>query len=586
MIVGRLRLAVLRWAGRRPVAFGAVGGLCFSVLMALAFAPVGLWPAAFVAVLPLAIVGEAVGALRRGRSWRAALGVWAGVAPWWAYAMVWTARNTQAGYAPLVLVLSAYAAVFVWVYARTRRRFGALPVAFVLPLLWAGFEVIRGEWGFDGYPWYLVAHPLIDGPAWVLTWPAALAGTYLVSALVCLPVAGGIDWFAGRRKAALAVWACVVVWVVLGVAGVLRPAERDSVRLAMVQTNVPQDVRGGWDPGERWTLWERLRDLTLEAVSVEHGDEPVRAVVWPETMFPGAAFEDDAVEVERAASLGWFIDLPGGGQRTLPAWAVREGVLALQESIGVPLIVGAASFEGFAVVEDEEGLRYDWTARRNSVFQVVGGAIDGTVYSKLRLVPFGEVMPYISAWPWLEERLLSFGASGMAFDLSPGDGPVAIELAETDGGGPAVRLATPICFESTVAGVVRRLVYGSPGGRADVIVVLTNDGWFGDWDPGRAHHMQASRWRCVELGVGMARSANTGVSAFVDAEGRVLRSGVEGDERGTRVDGVLVGSVPTYSGSTPFGAWVGLWPANVFGVVGLAALGLAALPVRSGRRSS
>jgi len=549
-----------RWAVRRPFALGTAGGLAFGALMALAFAPVGFWPAAFLAAGPLVAVGELVGRRRNGGLVRAAVGAWVGVMPWWAYAMVWTARNTQAGYPPLIVVLSVYAGVFVWAYARTRRRVRDLPAVALVPVLWAGVEVVRGEWGFDGYPWYLVAHPLIDGPGWWFTWPAAVGGAYLVSGLAVLPIAAAADWFVGRRRWALRGLGVAAAWVGLGALGVMRPDAAGSVRTAVVQTNVPQDVRGGWDPAERWRLWGTLDRLTREAAS---GDAPPAMIVWPETMFPGAVFEAEGAAAEETAGVAWFIERPGAsGPLTIPAWAVRELTLELQGELGVPLIVGAASYDGFRIVDDERGLRYAWDARRNSVFLADRGRVVGEPYSKLRLVPFGEVMPYISAWPWLEERLLSIGASGMSFDLVAGDRPVRLEVPSGDG---SVRLATPICFEITVSGVVRRLVYEQGERAADALVVLTNDGWFGDWDAGRVHHLQAARWRCVELGIGMARSANTGVSAIVDAEGRVL------DATAPRVDGVLAGEVPMYAGGTVFGSTVGLWPAWAAGAAAVVA---------------
>ncbi|MEM7754384.1 MAG: apolipoprotein N-acyltransferase [Planctomycetota bacterium] len=558
-----MRRLFLGWAVRRPFVLGLFGGLCFSALMLLSFAPVDAWPLAFVAAMPLVGLGELLAARRRGGVRRAALGAFIGAMPWWAFAMVWTARMTQLGYPPAVVYLSIYAPLFVAVYALVRRRFPWLPVVVLAPLLWTGFEVIRGEWVFEGYPWYLIGHPLIEAPGWWFAWPAAFVGAYGVSVLVMVPGAAVLDWIGSHARWAIGGGTLSVVWLALGVAGVGRPAESGSVRIGLVQTNVPQDIRTGWDPVERWGVWEMARDLTLEVAAPGDGGRGPDMIVWPETMFPGVGFQDDAAAAEEAAGLAWVL----GPDRVIPAWEARERLLALQRSLGVPMVIGATAFQDFAVIQDERGLRYDWSVRTNSAFLVAGGAVEDNPYSKLQLVPFGEVMPYVSAWPWLETQLLAVGASGMAFDLSEGNGPVTLPVPV--GGEPlrgdVVRVATPICFESTVSGVVREIVYRSPGGRADAIVVLTNDGWFGDWDPGRLHHLQASRWRCVELGVGMARAANTGVSAFVDATGRVIASGIAGEPGATRVAGTLVADLPTYRGMTAFGAAVGMWPARVLG---------------------
>jgi apolipoprotein N-acyltransferase len=139
-------------------------------------------------------------------------------------------------------------------------------------------------------------------------------------------------------------------------------------------------------------------------------------------------------------------------------------------------------------------------------------------YDKMCLTPFGEVMPYISDWPWLEQKLLNFGAQGMRFELSEGSGFQPLEVRRPSG---AVVVATPICFESTVSGAVRAMVYDRGKRRAHVIVNVTNDGWFGGWAGVREHHLLHSRWRAIELGVPVVRAANTGISCVIDARGNV-----------------------------------------------------------------
>jgi apolipoprotein N-acyltransferase len=132
-----------------------------------------------------------------------------------------------------------------------------------------------------------------------------------------------------------------------------------------------------------------------------------------------------------------------------------------------------------------------------------------------------------------------------------------------------VRVVTPICFETTWGTHCRELVGAGGARRADVLVCLTNDGWFADSDHGREHHLQAARWRCLELATPMLRSANTGVSAAIDADGRVLARGVDGDGAGRRVDGVLSALVPLPTGTTFYLRHGDLfrWPAMAVGAM-------------------
>ena len=108
------------------------------------------------------------------------------------------------------------------------------------------------------------------------------------------------------------------------------------------------------------------------------------------------------------------------------------------------------------------------------------------------------------------------------------------------------------------------MVRGKNGASAEMLINLTNDGWFGESDVGRSHHLLLARWRCAELARPMVRAANTGVSAFIDTRGGVLGRGVAGDEIGMRVEGVLHGEVVPVSGQTIY--------ARIGDVVGLGSL--------------
>jgi apolipoprotein N-acyltransferase len=117
----------------------------------------------------------------------------------------------------------------------------------------------------------------------------------------------------------------------------------------------------------------------------------------------------------------------------------------------------------------------------------------------------------------------------MQFDLSAGSDANRVTVGlRGDGGsgdGDVLVLATPICFESAVASVCRRLIYQGGQRKADVLVNLTNDGWFNTMAGGREQHLQIGRFRCIENRVPMIRAANTGVSAAIDSSGRIVQYG-------------------------------------------------------------
>lgn len=493
-------------------------GLAHSVVMTAAFAPVGWWGASLVATAPLAMAGV----LGRDRAKRAALAASIGSIPFWAFEHQWVVAVSAVGYWPLVAYLSLHAGLVVWVIAVVTRAWSGLPAVVWLPVTWVGVEFLRGSVLWHGYPWYLVGHPLIDAPG--VPGLATLLGAYGVSAWAAL-VSGVVVDAACKRGRAAGVGLGVAV--ALGVLGAfLFPTDKDgqSVRIGVVQTNVPQDNKTAW------TIEQRERDFArfVELTRIAADDEP-HVIVWPETMFPGTWLGEISSEEGEPFVTGF-----------------TTALLDVQAEMGIPMVVGAIGAEGLRIIEDSEGARIEADREYNSAFVIAEGRVLEPRYDKIHLTPFGEVMPYISHWPWLERQFMHVGARGMSFGLSAGRGARVLDVPTAAG---AVRLATPICFEATSSRVCRRLVF-EDGRRADLIVNLTNDGWFGWFDAGRRQHMQAARWRCIELATPMVRAANTGISAVIDARGCVLDEGVEGGL--TRVDGVLVRDVPKGSGRTVY----------------------------------
>jgi apolipoprotein N-acyltransferase len=171
---------------------------------------------------------------------------------------------------------------------------------------------------------------------------------------------------------------------------------------------------------------------------------------------------------------------------------------------------------------------------------VEDGRVSDQRYDKVRLTPFGETMPYIASIPGLQQKLLDFGARGMRFDLSEGTRQTVFTF-NTAGG--SVRVVTPICFEVTVAPYVRGMVFEKGVRRADILVNVTNDGWFGGFSPAREQHLQIARWRSLELATPMIRAANTGISCSISADGKVHQLGPQNGVTPSLSQGLLIAGV-------------------------------------------
>ncbi len=548
-----------RASARRVWWFAVMCGVMSGAMQSASLPPWSLWGLAYVAPLPLLIAADR----GRGRAARSAWWCGLGMLAFWLYSQSWVFSITDLGYVPLCLLQSLWTVLFVWVLGRLRRRGAAFVL--VAPLLWMGVEFLRGEVFAGGYSAALVAYPLIDAP--LLASPGAVLGVYFVGFLVVLCGSAVLDAGFAPRRRGLAIVAVGLYVIVTLACWAARPRAEGARRLAVaaLQTNVPQDRKIQWTIDQEIEDWARMRLLVLAASGVP------RLWVWPETMLPGPTLERQALDEFEAKGI---VFRPKDGVPVAVGEFERE-ILDVQRRLASPILVGEIALEGLRVTfDDQQRVRLDHARRANSVYLLDEGRTQPGRYDKVCLTPFGETMPYISAWPWLEKQLLAVGARGMTFDLSAGRERTVFEVKV---GGELVRVVTPICFESTLSSHLRRLVHGSGGRRADVIAGVTNDGWFGSSVRTREEHLQIARWRSLELATPTIRSANTGISAIVDSSGRIVKSGVDGGGR-AMVDGVLLGEVGLHAGESVF-ARVGN-AAGWFGVAGVLGLGLAAMIVR------
>jgi len=518
-----------------------IAGLVHAAAMLLAFPPVGFWPMVFVAPMPLIWAGWIRGQdLISTHGTRSRLGrgpIWVSLAssPLHLYAHQWVIDVSALGYPPYIFIMSAWSGVFVWMLSRVVARWPRVPLVVVAPILWTAVEVFRGEVFFTGYPWIMVAHPLIEAP-WIPA-AASVLGTYFVGFLVAVVASAAMDVLADRGRRQWAIWGVTGVGATVALCAALRPSStghEGTVRIGVVQTDIAQSNKLEWRFDDRLKSLERFSALTRQAAARKPD-----VIVWPETMFPGITLSESGVREERAARLSFQVPASVDPSGVMRSTEFYERLMALSASIEPPMLVGALGFEGLSITPGaDNSLNFSQKAKYNSVFLVSKGVVDPARHDKLELTPFGEIMPYIRHWPWLQKTMMDVGAGGMSFDLAMGTTPHVFSLP----GKGDLAIVTPICFEATKPGLCRKLVRAA-GGRPGIMVNLTNDGWFGEFRAGRLQHLQAARWRCVELGVPMVRAANTGMSAVIGDDGRVWT------QLGSRADGVLRAEVGVHPGA-------------------------------------
>lgn len=507
----------MRWPGAaQQVALPVAGALA-----ALGQAPWGLWPVSVLALGGVFWLVAAASGTRAafGRAWLAGAASF-GVALFWVVDPFLVEPEVHGWMAPFALVLLAGGLALLWGLAAAfafwaLRARVARALGFALAML--GFEALRGVL-FTGFPWALSGHIWIGTPVDQL---AALGGGLLLSALT-LALAAGLAVAALRLhqrrpgRAALVLGAAGLALAGAWGFGLWRlaqplPAPRDLV-VRLVQANVPQHLK--WHPGYVESFFDRHLDLSR----TPPGEAP-DLVIWPETAAP------------------FFLDRPGDGLEMIAA-AAR-----------VPVLLGLQRRE-----RGPEGVpRYF-----NSLAVLNADGVPVGVYDKHHLVPFGEYIPLLGAlaegWGGLASRVLT--------GYTPGPGPVLLDL------GGAGRVLPLICYEAVFARNLRSAE------RADWIVQITNDAWFGSY-AGPYQHFAQARLRAIETGLPLVRAANTGISALIDARGRV------GAQLGLDQTGVVQGQVPGALPPTPYARWgdTGWWLLLGAVMAGLAWRAPASVPV-------
>ena len=506
-----------------------------------------------------------------------ALAFTVGVLPFWLYQAWFVNSITAAGWVPMSCYLAMWLGVAVWLLRFVHTRLPRLPFTIILVAVWGLIEILRGEIIFHGYAWYLISYPLIDVPLlssaarWIGAYGISLGVAACVGALfdLLIPSLGRATSIVMRPTRIRRIVACAALFLVVSGSCVTwwstqrtdlasaSPARHANI--GVVQTNLPQSNKLGWPLADQLVALDRWLALTAAVGSSEQG--PPDVIVWPETMKPGLTLDDDSVRAEREAKLSFTATDEHGKSQQYSSLVFTNDLLNAQKRLGIPMLIGEDAYIGLRFDFTSSGVDINYDKRFNSVFLVNDGKPDPRRYDKIRLTPFGEEMPHIDAWPWLKKTMLDVAAKGMRLDLSHGSGAVVFEVPTHSGS--TFRAATPICYEITETSLVRRFIQNG----AEVLIHITNDGWFGDWTIGKREHLDICRWRALEFGVPVVRSANTGISAVIDDLGRVISEGpveMPAGSDGTNTEGTLFGSVhlrpelrTAYARTGNFAGWGG-----------------------------
>lgn len=362
--------------------------------------------------------------------------------------------------APFALFIFATGFGLFWGAAGwlTARFWPQSPV--ILALALAGTEWLRAH-VFGGFPWNLISYIWIESGIYMLAqWigPHGVSLATLLAAAVLARVRWWISIIIGMSIAGLGTLSLLVAVLILPFFGMPFLGDID------IRKDDPPTIRllhPNVEQAEKWHPDTRERIFQQQrSLSAEH--PPVDLIIWPET---AVYFPIDLAAPELAA-ISNGADILTGFQR-----------------------------------RDENGLYYNSLARITPDAEVLD------IYDKTRLVPFGEFIPF-------GNLLARFGIHGLAAQdgagFVAGPGPQSFDI-------PGIgRIQPLICYE----GIFPEFA-GASDRRPDLMILITNDGWFGKW-AGPAQHFAQARARSIEQAIPMLRIANKGVTAHISKSGFVL----------------------------------------------------------------
>jgi apolipoprotein N-acyltransferase len=436
----------------------------------------------FIAWCPLLWVEDRIG---NWKKWLAisylSMLVWNLLVTWWVAKA--SLEGSLGAFFANSLIMCIPLLLFFWTKRTAGRIWGY--ISFIV--YWLTYEYIHFNWDLS-WPWLALGNAFADKPGWIQWYEytgIAGGGLWILLSNVLAYQLFYTYRQSGRSRAyftVLAVWLGVLFVPLLLSRMVSVPAlPAASHNIVVVQPNIdPWDEK--FEAGKEAAQLEKLIRLSESQI-----DANTRLVVWPETAVPVGVNEDRLRE-------NFFL---------APIWGF------LQRHPQINLLTGIEGYREF-------GSKQSRLSRRkpdgSGYYEAYNSAalLDTSrsqFYHKSRLVPGAEVLP--AFLQFMAPAFEKFGGTdgGYARDTA------AVVLNTDD---HEYRVAPAICYESVYGEYLTEFIRKG----ANIICVITNDGWWGN-TPGYRQHMNYARLRAIETRRWVVRSANTGISCFIDPAGQV-----------------------------------------------------------------
>ena len=451
----------------------------------------------------------------------------------WNATTTWWIVNASVGGGVGAIICNSFLMCCPWMLYRFTKRKIRQNLAWVaLVAYWMCFEYIHQNWQLS-WPWLTLGNIFSTHPIWVgwYRYTGTAGGSlwvWVVNIILYKLSERNASEKLNYKRFILPVLALLLPLTIsqLATLDIKTAIGKTTTNIVVVQPNIdPYNDKFSGNPAQQI---EKLIALSESKI-----DTNTRLVIWPETAVPVQVWEENLLE--------------NSYYRPILSFIKKHPQLQLLTGIESYKGFGKISPGGFAARQDLT--TGNWYEEYNTAM-ALDTALQPQLYHKAKLVPGVETLP---SWLGFMSKLFEdFGGTSGTL----GSSKEAMVFSQK---GNPYRPAPIICYESIFGSYITDYV----GKGANVLTIITNDGWWGN-TPGYQQHQSMARLRAIETGLWVARSANTGISCFISPTGEVFQPQPWATAAAIRME------IPTETEQTFYvkhGDWLGLlsvWVAGIF----------------------
>ena len=411
----------------------------------------------------------------------------------WNVATTWWIWNASAPGVVSAFLANSFLMCFPWLGFKIAKKWLGEPIGYMaLVAFWMCFEYIHlQDWGLS-WPWLTLGNAFATHPEWVqwYEYTGTSGGSLwilLVNIFLFLHLKNNFNRTEGKSYKHLLI-GVVILFIPFGLSWINNSLQLQkkgngaASNIVVVQPNI--------DPYEKVSEAAGSFEAQLQkliAISEQQVDDNTSLIVWPETALYTASRID-----EQGLKGNFFLN---------PLWSF------LQRHPNASLFTGIESYRMMNAKtkysEEFSGQHYE-TYNGSMVIDSSGAQ---SFYHKSMLVPGVETLPWFLKF--IDKWFAKFGGTTAGYAKQS-----ERTVLQAKGG---FNIAPSICYESIYGEFMSKYVRNG----ANLICIITNDGWWKK-TPGHKQHMNYARLRAIETRTWVARSANTGISCFIDPSGRVI----------------------------------------------------------------